>query len=157
TQAGGMDSAMDARSRHEEPPVMPRRGKRRRGHGEGSIFRRADGRWAAEADFGYSGGKRNRTTVYGRMRKEVQEKLDGLRLEQRRGIPLSSRGDTVEVLLDRWYSTLKPRPQGRYSPTTLKGYADAVRLHLKPRLGHVRIADLNADHIQSLQDGMLEA
>jgi integrase len=106
---------------------------------------------------GYSGGKRNRTTVYGRTRKEVQEKLDALRLQQRRGVPLSSRGDTVEALLDRWYSTLKPRPQGRYSPTTLKGYADAIRLHLKPRVGHVRIADLNADHVQALQDGMLAA
>jgi hypothetical protein len=79
-----MDSPMGIRSRDEQPPVTPRRGKRRRGHGEGSIFRRADGRWAAEVDFGYSGGKRNRTTVYGRTRKEVQEKLDALRLEQRR-------------------------------------------------------------------------
>lgn len=38
----------------------------------------------------------------------------------------------------------------------MKGYADAIRLHLKPRLGQVRITDLNADHIQALQDGMLQ-
>ena len=108
----------------------PKRGKRRRGHGEGSIFRRADGRWAAEADLGYAGGKRNRMTVYGRTRREVQEKLDVLRLQQAQGIPLSGRRDSVEALLDRWFATLKPRPQGRYSPTTLKGYADA--LHHRP-------------------------
>ena len=112
---------------------------------------------AAEVDLGYAAGKRNRMTVYGRTRREVQEKLDAVRLQQAQGIPLSGRRDTVEALLDRWYSTLKPRPQGRYSPTTLEGYADAIRLHLKPRLGHVRIADLNADHIQALQDGMLAA
>jgi integrase len=96
-------------------------------------------------------------TVYGKTRREVQNKLDEIRLQQAQGVPLSGRRDTIATLLDRWYSTLKPRPQGRYSPTTLKGYADAIRLHLKPRLGHVRIADLNADHVQALQDGMLAA
>jgi len=138
-----------------EPERKPR-GKRRRGHREGSIFRRADGRWAAAVDLGYAGDKRNRMTVYGRTRREIQEKLDVLRLQQARGIPLSGRRETVETLLDRWYATLKPRPQGRYSPTTLKGYADAIRLHLKPRLGEMRIADLNADHVQALQNGMLD-
>lgn len=138
-----------------DPEPKPKRGKRRRGHGEGSIFRRADGRWAAEVDLGYARGKRRRTTVYGKTRREVQDKLDAVRLQQAQGIPLSGRHDTVAAVLDRWYSTLKPRPQGRYSPTTLKGYADAIRLHLKPRLGHVRIGQLNADHIQALQDGML--
>jgi len=87
----------------------------------------------------------------------VQEKLEVLRLRLQQGIPLSGRHDTIEALLDRWYSSLKPRPQGRYSPTTLKGYADAIRLHLKPRLGHVRIADFNPDHVQVLQDRMLDS
>jgi len=133
------------------------RGKHRRGHGEGSIFRRTNGRWAAQLDLGYFGGKRNRMSVHGKTRREVQEKLEVLRLRLAQGIPLSGRRDTIEALLDRWYATLKPRPQGRYSPTTLKGYADAIRLHLKPRLGHVRIADFNPDHVQVLQDRMLDS
>jgi hypothetical protein len=41
--------------------------KRRRGHGEGSIyFRDSDSRWVATVDFGYAEGKRSRKVVYGK-------------------------------------------------------------------------------------------
>jgi integrase len=132
---------------------QPKRG--RRGAGEGSIFRRADGRWCAQIDLGFADGKRQRKLVYGSTRRAVQDKLDELRMQRKQGVPLNSHKDTLGAFLDRWYASLKPRPHGRYSPTTLKGYGDAIRLHLKPRLGHVRVADLNADHVQLLQDGML--
>lgn len=38
---------------------------KKRGNGEGSIFKRKDGRWAAAVDLGWLGGKRRRKTVYG--------------------------------------------------------------------------------------------
>ncbi len=47
--------------------------KRRRGHGEGTIVQRSDGRWMAQIDLGYVDGKRKRKTVYGKTRKEVAE------------------------------------------------------------------------------------
>ena len=34
--------------------------RRRRGHGEGSISRRPDGRWTAALDLGWQNGKRRR-------------------------------------------------------------------------------------------------
>jgi hypothetical protein len=43
----------------------------RRGHGEGSIYHRSDGRWAASISL----EGRKRKTLYGKTRKEVQEKL----------------------------------------------------------------------------------
>ena len=43
----------------------------KRGHGEGSIYRRQDGRWTAEISL--EGGKSK--FLYGKTRKEVQEKL----------------------------------------------------------------------------------
>jgi integrase len=45
----------------------------RRGHGEGSICRRKDGRWTARIDLDYVNGKRKQ--IYGKTRKEVAEKL----------------------------------------------------------------------------------
>ena len=51
----------------------PRR--RRRGHGEGAIFQRKDGRWVASVDYGWVNGKRTRKDLYGRTRAEVREKL----------------------------------------------------------------------------------
>lgn len=44
----------------------------RRGRAEGSVFRRKDGSWSAEASMGYdAAGKRKRRTVYGKTKAEV--------------------------------------------------------------------------------------
>jgi len=60
----------------------------RRGKGEGSITRLADGRWQARVDLGYQGGKRVRKAFYGKTRKEVQEKLTTALHDHQRGLPL---------------------------------------------------------------------
>ena len=50
--------------------------RKRRGRGEGSISQRADGVWEAKVSLGYDGeGKHRRKTVYGKTKKEVQDKL----------------------------------------------------------------------------------
>ena len=67
----------------------------RRGHGEGSIYLRKDGRWAASISL--DGGKRK--TFYGKTRKEVQEQLKkGLHLQQQGTLVVSPR-QTVEQFL----------------------------------------------------------
>jgi hypothetical protein len=86
--------------------------QRRCGHGEGSIHKRADGRRYATIDLGFKDGKRQRTSVCGHTRREVQEKLDELRLQHRQGIPVAPRRELLGASLDRWHATLKPRPQG---------------------------------------------
>lgn len=45
--------------------------KTRRSHGEGSVYRRSDGRWVAAIDLGWIDGKRRRKTVYGATEREV--------------------------------------------------------------------------------------
>jgi len=43
-----------------------RRHRKRRGHGEGSIYQRADGRWCGTYSAGYNAnGKRMRRTLFG--------------------------------------------------------------------------------------------
>jgi integrase len=46
----------------------------RRGNGEGSIRRRKDGRWEGRYTIHAAEGRKQKT-VYGRIRKEVSEKL----------------------------------------------------------------------------------
>ena len=53
----------------------------RRGHGEGSIYRRDDGRWCGQA---VVGGKRR--YVYGRTRRDVQSALRKLLAEGEQGL-----------------------------------------------------------------------
>jgi hypothetical protein len=60
---------------------------KRRGAGEGSIYRRADGRWAGTVSLESDTGRRVRKTVYGRTRKEVAEKLGDVQARVAKGRP----------------------------------------------------------------------
>ena len=44
----------------------------KRGNKEGSIHKRADGRWVGVLHLGYANGKRQRKSFYGKTRHEVQ-------------------------------------------------------------------------------------
>ena len=50
---------------------------KKRGHNEGSIHQRKDGRWVAVVDLGYVNGKRKRKYIYGSRRQDVAEKMKG--------------------------------------------------------------------------------
>jgi len=54
---------------------MPRPRQHKRGNGEGSIFRRSDGRWACSITTGFDGsGRQARKDFYGKTRGEVLKK-----------------------------------------------------------------------------------
>ena len=54
---------------------------KQRGHGEGSIYQRNDGRWVASITL----ENRKRKYFYGKTRKEVQEQLKAALHEQQQG------------------------------------------------------------------------
>jgi integrase len=89
--------------------------KRRRGHGEGSIYRRSDGRWCSVVDLGYINGKRVRKTVYGKTRKEVADKLPALLTAQKQGVALPTSQTKVSEFLARW---LEEAVKPSNAPTT---------------------------------------
>ena len=70
----------------------------RRGHGEGSIYQRSDGRWAASISL--EGGKRK--TFYGKTRKAVQEQLKTALHQQQQGILATGPQQKVEQFLQHW-------------------------------------------------------
>ena len=110
----------------------------RRGRGEGSITRRADGRWMARVDLGWQDGKRRRKTLYGRTKREVQDKLRETLHRADHGLPPVPEQETVGTFLHRWLefkrSALRPR--------SYESYAHLVRVHLMPGLERVRLAKL---------------
>ncbi len=129
--------------------------KRRRGAGEGSIFRRADGRWVGTVQVGVDeNGKRRRRTVYGRTRTDVLRKVDEIRQQIAQGtIPETS---TLKLgqYLDRWLSdTASPRVRA----STLRHYDRMVRVHIKRHVGGVRLASLSPLHVQGLHRALGEA
>lgn len=125
--------------------------KRRRGSGEGSIYQRPDGSWCAMIELGIVNGKRKRKYLYGATRKEVAEKLRQLFNQQQQGINIDPERITVGEFLDRWLEqVIKPHRR----PRTYSSYADTIRLHLKPRLGHHQLTKLTAIHVQTMINEM---
>ncbi|HEX3731446.1 MAG TPA: tyrosine-type recombinase/integrase [Mycobacteriales bacterium] len=119
--------------------------KRRRSHGEGSVYqRKSDGRWVAAIDAGYVNGKRRRATGYGATEKEALAERDSIRNKLQAGVDLTKRR-TLATWLHEWL-TIK---EGKgLSSTTLDRYRIAIDKHLIPGLGRFKLDALNARHVQ---------
>ena len=114
----------------------------RRGHGEGSIYLRKDGRWAATITLeGYK-----RKTYYGKTRREVQEQLKVALREQQQGTLITAPQQTVEQFLRQWLEGHKSTVRIR----TYERYEEMVRLHLVPVLGRIPLQKLSPQHVRML-------
>lgn len=126
----------------------------RRGHGEGSISQRSDGRWTARVDLGYVNGKRKRKQIYGKTRKEVAEALKVLLRNQQQGLDITVERQTVGEFLTRWLADIVEPGK---CPATYRAYAYVSRTHLIPALGHVQLAKLTPQHVQAMLRAKREA
>src|SRR5262245_44445127 len=116
---------------------------KRRGHGEGTIRQRADGSW--EARVSLPSGKR--PSIYGRTRKEVQDKLRAALRAVDAGLDLDAGKTTVGDFLDRWLAdVVKPKA----APKTYSSYAEIVRVHIKPTVGNHTLAKLTPAHVAAM-------
>ena len=126
----------------------------RRGKNEGSITKRRDGRWEARITVGYLNGKQQRQCLYGKTRAEVADKLAKAQREHQQGLPQVSERTTVGGFLDTWLvDVAKPT----VAPTTYARYEQLVRLHIKPELGHIRLAQLTPQQVQALLNRKLKS
>lgn len=122
--------------------------RRRRGHQEGAIYQRGDGRWVGAVHLGYdANGKRLRRTYTGKTRTIVARKVEDAVLKVRQGLPVPSERVTVEEYLTGW---LRDTASVGLKESTLLQYQRMTRIHVLPSLGKHRLARLNADHLQQL-------
>src|SRR5213592_262960 len=105
----------------------------RRGHGEGSIYQRKDGRWVASITL--EGLGRKRKMFYRKTRKEVQEKLRVALNEQKQGTLATGPQQTVKQYLEHW---LEEVHKDRLRLGSYKGYRMYLDNHILPALGHVQ-------------------
>jgi integrase len=121
----------------------------RRGHKEGSIYHRKDGRWAASISL--EGGKRK--TFYGKTRREVQEQLKTALHQQQQGTLMASSRQTVEQFLTHWLEQVhKPTIRIR----TYLRYQQHLRVHILPGLGRYQLQKLSPQHVQAFYTLKLE-
>ena len=115
---------------------------KQRGHGEGSIYERKDGRWVASITL----ENRKRKYFYGETRKEVQEKLKVALHEQQQGTLATGPQQTVKQYLEHWLEEVH-KPTLRLS-TYLK-YRQMLVRYVLPVLGQYQLQKLNAQHVQA--------
>lgn len=119
---------------------------KRRGNSEGSIYAYRDG-FAGQVRLG---GRRH--TVYGKTRREVQQKIRAAVAEAERGQLPAPENLTLERFLARW---LEDVVEGSVATATAAAYAYHVREHLVPGLGRHKLRSLKPEELQGLYARLL--
>jgi integrase len=119
---------------------------KRRGHNEGSIYDTPDGRHRAQVRL--PNGKRP-SKVFATKREAQQWIVKMLKAAQD-GEVIPSDKITFGYILDRWYSdvvvpTLRPK--------TIASYESMIRVHIRPELGNIKLANLRPEVIQRFYVG----
>jgi integrase len=121
---------------------------KRRGHGEGSIYKRKDGRWTAVISL----GERKRQSFYGKTRKEVKEKMD-IALQERQSNKKAASKQLMKEYLTYWLNNVQIHV---ISETTYIKYESELRKHIIPALGHLQLDELTTQHIQTFMNDCIK-
>lgn len=122
-------------------------GMSRRANGEGTVYRRKDGKYEAALSYRLPTGELKRRRQERGTREEADLALARMKVDRDGGIVLDGPNPTLREFLVSW---LRDVVVPNVSPKTLETYEVALRLHILPVLGHVRIKDLTARRIQAL-------
>jgi integrase len=128
--------------------VYGRKMTRRRAKGEGSVYRRKDGRCIGEYEDAY--GKRR--YVSGKTTAEVRTKLRRVLSDQDEGMTLDSKNLTIGTYLESWLDSIRATAR----ESTWERYEVLTRSHIVPVLGRVKLDKLNALQVQALYRAKLD-
>jgi integrase len=118
---------------------------RRRGHGEGSIRERQDGRWEVRINLGRGiDGKRRRKSAFAQTQGEAVKRLKKLAGREADGQLLTTSTPTVARYLEEWYAT----NSDTWRPSTRRGYRYAIDGFLVPAFGPLRLEQLTPATVQ---------
>src|SRR4051794_10536997 len=128
---------------------------RRASNGESTIFKGADGRWHGYVSVGFRlDGKLDRRHVSSKSRSVVVTRVRELERKRDSGTISPTTAPTVASWLEHWLTTIAPH---RVRQRTLESYESAVRNHLIPGIGRLRIDRLRPEHLDQLYTALLDA
>jgi hypothetical protein len=113
----------------------------KRANGEGTIYKRKDGRWTSRITL--ADGRRK--DFFGKTRPEVAAKLAAALKGRQDGLPVVNERQRVEQFLVSWLESVKASVR----PKTFVTYEGLLRLHAVPYIGRVALARLNASSSRS--------
>lgn len=127
----------------------------RRGNGEGSIYERKPGQWAAVISNGVdpATGKARRKFVYGKSRGEVKDKLREIQNQQATGtIP-----DAGKLTLGEWLNIwLENYAHPGIRQSTYDSYKQQIEKHINPAMGKKLLKKVTTTDIQCFYRAMLD-
>lgn len=124
----------------------------RRRRGEGTIYKRKDGRFEVAIYIDTPVGTR-RVRRYVSSRIDAEALLVELRSRNKNGLLTNTREKRVGEYLDYWLMTVKPSLR----QLTFTSYETTVRLYLKPALSQKYLTKLSVSDVQSFFDYQLKS
>jgi integrase len=124
---------------------------KRRPKGEGSVYRRKDGRVVGEYED--ANGITRYITSKTKTKREMKAIIRKALEDRDKGIAHDSENLTVEKYMDRWLESIRDSVR----PGTFKPYEAITRLHIKPTLGKTKLDKLNALQLETLYRRKLKA
>jgi integrase len=124
----------------------------KKGNGEGTIRKRANGSWEARITVGYNpNGTQKRKSIYGKTRQEVQRKMTTTLNEYNNGKYF----EPVKMSVAKWLNTwLQDYKANTVKSTTFINYRNRVINHIIPAIGKYNLKDLRAEYVQNLFNEM---
>jgi integrase len=121
--------------------------KKKRGNGEGTIYRRKNGGWATQYTV-YTAKGRKRKTIYGKTRAEVAAKLAKALSDRESGL-LTFDAENLKLgdYLQGW---LTDSVKNSVREITYRGYERLVRNHIAPTIGSIKLKSLTPTHLRGL-------
>lgn len=120
-------------------------------NGEGTIFKRKDGRWVAQAHVKLVDGVKKRISATAKTKQLAKEKLDGLLGQKNRYTSPSDKNWTVAEYLDYWMSNIHYK---NIREQTKVNYSVFINKHIKPTMGNHKLCDFSVFNIRSALDVM---
>lgn len=121
----------------------------KRGQNEGSIIKRADGRWQARVTLPDG----SRKSYYARTRQEAQKKIQQALRDIDNGLPIASERQTVEQYLLAWLTDIKHQ----LKVSSFHRYDNQMRLHVIPALGRHLLSKLTPQQVQAFYSQKIES
>lgn len=125
---------------------------KRRGNGEGSVYRRKDGLWVGQYKVQTPNGTKTKY-IYAKTRKNAAKRLAEAITDRDKGIVFDSEALSLEEYLSNWLASV----EGTIRPRAYLRYEQSCRLHINPCLGSIKLQKLRPMQLQDLYSEKLRS
>jgi integrase len=127
---------------------------KRRGKGEGSVYKRSNGTYAALVPVTQPNGIIKRVSITRKTEKLVLEEVRRLLEQENKQLPYIEKKWTVSEYLDYWLNNVQ---KNRVRETTMLLYSGTIEKYIIPTLGGHKIKNLSVQDVRYALDGLQES